>query len=149
MEENSTENIQDNLDNINSSKPENEYQNSVMLCPDENSGQKTTDLDEENTSMNSENENEERENEDQKKKQLKYVFRVINFGTGVSSEEVVTQSFVKLEPFSLNANGYQLGDRFFDTNNSHAQNRGLCTKENGKMNKKVHFNEDVDFCYKK
>lgn len=142
MEENGNENMQDKLDNINSSQPENEYQNSVMVCPEANSNQKTTD--EENTAMNSMS-----ENEDQKKKHLKYVFRVINFGTGVSSEEVVEQSFVKVEPFSLNSNGYQLEDRVFDTNNSHAQNGGLCTKENGKMNKKVHFNEEVYVCYKK
>lgn len=77
---------------------------------------------------------------------------MINFDTGASSEEIVSQSFVKVDALSLEGNGYRqltstqpnqeqpAGDRQTDEKKSHQQN---CTKENAKTNKKVQFKEAV------
>lgn len=137
------------LDDINST------QSSAMLSRATNGDQKLTEEEEEKALKSPS------ANNDEKKRELNYVFRVINFETGAIKEEIVSQSLVKVEPLSLEGNGYRQHCSTVSThdqsspnhpagdcpNKSHPQSTGPCTKENGKMNKKVQFKEAVYVCY--
>ena len=127
-------------------------QSSAMLSRATNGDQKLTEEEEEDALKSPS------ANNDEKKRELNYVFRVINFETGASKEEIVSQSLVKVEPLSLEGNGYRQHCSTHDQSipnhpvgdcqtKSHPHSTGACTKENGKMNKKVQFKEALYVCY--
>ena len=76
-------------------------QSSAMLSGATNGDQKLTEEEEEKALKSPSANNAE------KKRELNYVFRVINPDTGAIKEEIVSQSLVKVEPLSFEGNGYR------------------------------------------